>query len=151
MMPPIAEDSIVQEITISAPAERIFEALTNPAELVQWWRAEGRFQATNMESELQPKGRWVMQGIGMNGKPFTIRGTYREIVRPRLLAFTWLPDWQLDAVETLVRIELEEKNGVTTVRLTHSGLSTDQSRANHKGWPELLSSLRAYAQRQKER
>lgn len=33
---------IVQEITIKAPAERIFEALTNPDERLKWWwRAKG--------------------------------------------------------------------------------------------------------------
>ncbi len=30
-------DTIVEEITIAAPAERIFAALTTPGELVTWW------------------------------------------------------------------------------------------------------------------
>lgn len=36
MNPTTENDTIVQEITIKAPAERIFEALTNPGELVKW-------------------------------------------------------------------------------------------------------------------
>jgi hypothetical protein len=53
-----------------------------------------------------------------------------------------IPSWQEGELETLVRFELEEKDGVTTVRLTHSGL-TDSTRAQHRGWPEVLEWLRA--------
>jgi uncharacterized protein YndB with AHSA1/START domain len=93
-------DTIVEEITIKGSAERIFEALTNPGQRVRWWGAEGRFQTTHMESDLRLGGKWMMRGIGMGGKPFTVGGEYRQIERPRLLVFTWLPDWQEDATET---------------------------------------------------
>ena len=52
----------------------------------------------------------------------------------------------LDATESLVRFDLEEKEGVTTVRLTHSGLASERSRASHKGWPQILMWLQAYVQ-----
>ena len=146
MNPTIANDTIVQEIVIKAPAERIFEALTNPAQRTQWWGAEGRFQTTHMESDLRPGGKWMMRGNGIGGRPFTIRGEYRQIESPRLLIFTWLPDWQEDAFETLVRFDLIENNGVTAVRLTHSGLATESSRLSHKGWPQILTWLQAYCE-----
>lgn len=139
-------DVIVQEITIKASAERIFDALTDPTQRVKWWGAEGRFQATYMESDLRPGGTWLMRGAGMGGRPFTVRGVYRRIERPRLLVFTWLPDWQEDATESLVRLDLEEHGGVTTVRLTHSGLVSESDRASHRGWPEILVWLQAYAE-----
>jgi uncharacterized protein YndB with AHSA1/START domain len=78
----------------------------------------------------------------------TVKGEYRQIERPSLLVFTWLPSWQEEVTESMVRFDLEEKNGVTTVRLTHSGLATDSSRASHKGWPEILSWLQAYVEQQ---
>ena len=71
---------------------------------------------------------------------------YRKIERPRLLVFTWLPDWQGDETESVVRIELEEANGLTTVRLTHSGLVSEASRQSHKGWPQILTWLRDYSE-----
>lgn len=147
MNPMNMTDTIVQEITIKGSAERIFEALTNPGQRVRWWGAEGRFQTTHMESDLRVGGKWMMRGIGI-GKPFTVSGEYRQIERPRLLVFTWLPDWQEDATETIVRFDLEEKDGVTTVRLTHSGLASESSRASHKGWPQILTWLQAYAEKQ---
>jgi uncharacterized protein YndB with AHSA1/START domain len=137
-------DTITQEVTISARAERVFAALTDPAERVKWWGREGRFKATHMESDLRPEGKWLMSGIGVGGAPFTVQGVYRLVERPRALAFTWLPSWQDGAVETLVRFDLEEKDGVTTVRVTHSGLTTEKLRKQHGGWSDILSWLRTY-------
>jgi uncharacterized protein YndB with AHSA1/START domain len=142
-----AGDTIVQEIAIKGRAERIFDALTSPEERVKWWGAEGRFKATHMESDLRPGGKWLMSGIGMGGRPFTVHGVYRKIERPRLLAFTWLPSWQQDSLETLVCFDLDEQDGITTVRLTHSGLTTENSRAQNRGWPDVLARLQAYVER----
>src|SRR5262249_43266372 len=137
--------TVVQEITIHAPAQRVFEALINPDQRRQWWASEGRFQATHVESDLRVGGKWRMRGTGF-GKPFTITGEYRTIEPPHVLAFTWLPDWQQEPTETLVRFDLTEKDGVTTVRVTHSGLTPEGVQA-HQGWLQLLARLRAYAER----
>jgi uncharacterized protein YndB with AHSA1/START domain len=143
----IAGETISEEITIKARADQIFVALTSPEERVKWWGTEGRFKTTQMESDLRPGGKWLMRGIGIGGRPFTVQGIYREIQRPHLLAFTWLPSWQEDALESLVRFELEEKDGVTTVRVTHSGLTTESARTQHRGWPDILAWLREYLER----
>lgn len=62
-----AADAIVQETRIDAAAERVFDALTDPARRKAWWGAEGRFQTHEMESDLRPGGLWEMRGIGMGG------------------------------------------------------------------------------------
>lgn len=137
-------DTITEEITIAAGADRVFVALSNPQERAKWWGAEGRFKTTHMESDLRPGGKWLMRGIGVGGIPFTIRGIYREIERPHLLSFTWLPSWVEDQIESLVRFELMEQDGSTLVRLTHSGLTNERIRAQHRGWPDILAWLRTY-------
>ncbi len=137
-------DTIVEEITIRASAERIFEALTDPQQRVKWWGAEGMYRATHMESDLRPGGQWSTRGTGF-GKPFTVRGEYRIVERPRVLAFSWIPDWQQNAAESLVRFDLTERDGVTTVRLTHSGL-TPEGRQAHRGWPQVLGWLKAFVE-----
>jgi uncharacterized protein YndB with AHSA1/START domain len=144
----ISTDTIMEEITIKARADRIFAALTSPEERAKWWGAEGRFRTTHMESDLRPGGKWLMSGIGVGGNPFTVRGIYKEIRRPHLLTFTWLPSWQGDSLETLVSFELREQDGVTTVRVTHSGLTTERARTQHRGWTDILAWLRAYAEGQ---
>jgi hypothetical protein len=44
-----------------------------------------------------------------------------------------------------VRVDLTEKDGLTTVRLTHSGLTPEGLQA-HKGWPQILVWLRGYVE-----
>jgi len=143
-MTPTAQ-TIVQEITINAPAERIFEALTDPDQRREWWGIEGRFQATHAEADLRVGGKWRMSGTGF-GRSFIVTGEYRTIEPPRALAFTWLPSWQADGSETLVRFDLSETDGMTTVRVTHSPLTPEGAEA-HKGWAQILASLRAYVER----
>ncbi len=143
---PSTSDTIVQEVTVNAPAARVFEAFTNPADRMQWWSGGGRFHTTRVDSDLRPGGRWEMGGTRQDGRPFTVKGEYRTVERPTLLVFTWLPDWQGDETESLVRVEFAETAGVTRVRLTHSGLVTEPSRTSHRGWPQILGLLRTYAE-----
>jgi uncharacterized protein YndB with AHSA1/START domain len=139
--------TIVQEITISAPAGRVFDAFVDPSARVKWWSApDGRFRSTQMESDLRPGGKWAMRGTRQDGSPFIVNGEYRAVERPTLLVFTWLPSWQGDATESLVRVEFTEANGVTHVRLTHSGLVTEASRTSHRGWAQILGWLKAYVE-----
>jgi hypothetical protein len=51
-----------------------------------------------------------------------------------------------DATESTVRFDLDERDGATTVRLTHSGLITENSRTSHKGWPQIIAWLQAYVE-----
>src|SRR6516165_9102504 len=79
-------DAIVQEITIKASASRVFEALVDPAQRMKWWGQKGRFETTNVESDLRPGGRWLMSGTGM-GRPFQSRrrlSDHRTSARTRL-------------------------------------------------------------------
>jgi uncharacterized protein YndB with AHSA1/START domain len=143
-----SNDTIVQEIKINAPAHRIFGALTNPDELLKWWGAKGKFQATHVECDLRLGGKWKMRVRGSGGMESTVAGEYRKIEPPGLLVFTWIRE-QEDGVETVVRWDLEEHDGVTTVRVTHSGLASESLRARNDGWPLVLSLLHAYAEEAK--
>jgi uncharacterized protein YndB with AHSA1/START domain len=142
------EDTVIQEIVIKRPAEKIFDALTKAEELVKWWCAEGKFQTTHMESDLRLGGKWRMRLIGCGGTETVVSGEYRTIERPHLLVFTWIRETE-DATETLVRWDLEEKDGVTTVRVTHSGLTTESLRKRNDGWPMILGLLEAYVEKTK--
>jgi uncharacterized protein YndB with AHSA1/START domain len=89
----------------------------------------------------------MMRGTGY-GKAVTVDGEYRQIEPPSLLAFHVASDWQGDATVSVVRFDLEEKDGVTTVRLTHSGLTSESSRASHKGWLQILTWLQTHIEQQ---
>ena len=144
-------DAIVQEVEIQAPAERIFEALTRPEELLRWWRAKGMFEAVEVECDVRPGGRWKMRVEGNcgTGSSSLVSGVYLEVEAPRLLVFTWNREGE-DWPETVVRWDLEERNGVTTVRVTHSGLTSEAMRERNGGWPLIVSLLQGYVRSEVE-
>ncbi len=83
------DDAIVQEITIKGSAERVFDALTSPEELVKWWGVSGKFQLIGVEPDLRPGGKWRFL-VSARGGTSVVSGEYREIERPRLLVYTWV-------------------------------------------------------------
>jgi len=132
--------AIVKEVTMKASAERIFRALTAPEERLRWWS-----RATHYESDLRVGGRWESRGDAKDGTTNRMFGTYLEVDPPRLLVFTWRHHRDEFAEETIVRIELEERGEQTLVRLTHSGFTSDELRADHEeGWGVVLSWLGDY-------
>jgi uncharacterized protein YndB with AHSA1/START domain len=142
-------DTIVQEMSMKSPADRIFEALTNPSQLVSWWGVPGKFRVTHAECDLRAGGKWSMRLDTGGGKSTQVSGVYRRVERPRLLEFTWIRDSE-DLPETLVRWDLEELDGVTHVRLTHSGLNSEALRNRNSGWPLIFGILRSYAEREND-
>jgi uncharacterized protein YndB with AHSA1/START domain len=141
----VSDDTIVQEITVRSSARRTFEALTIPEELVKWWGVEGKFQVIKMESDLRATGKWRMHVRGRDGRVSTVAGEYRKIEPPRLLVFTWIRE-QENTAETLVRWDLEETNGITRVRVTHSHLTSESLRRRNDGWPLILRLLQAHVE-----
>ena len=145
----VREDEIVQEVVIMASAERIFRALTRPEELLQWWEVEGEFQLLEAECDLQPGGKWRMRVAGRcaaEAPISTVYGEYREVDPPRLLTYTWIRE-QENWPETLVRWNLKQEDGYTTVRVTHSGLINEALRERNSGWSLVVTLLANYVDR----
>jgi uncharacterized protein YndB with AHSA1/START domain len=141
-----SESTIVREITIDAPASKIYAALTDPNQLTQWWGSDDRYRTTAMEADVRVGGRWRTIGKDADGRDFAVEGVYRVVQPPHLLEFTWKHDWEgADSSETLVRYELIEDGGSTLLRVTHSGFQSEKSRDDHdRGWTQVLTWLEAY-------
>jgi uncharacterized protein YndB with AHSA1/START domain len=122
-------------------------ALTNPDQRIEWWGFEGRFQITHMESDLRGGAKWSMRGIGM-GKPFEVKGEYRQIDRPRLLVFRVAAGLAGEIRPNRLCALISKRNGGITSPLdalwTRDGKSAEQSQR----MAQILSWLQAYAQQQ---
>jgi uncharacterized protein YndB with AHSA1/START domain len=67
-------------------------------------------------------------------------GQYTEIDPPNRLAFTWI--WDGNDTRQLIELDFEEVDGVTTVRLTNSGLWSEEAvRSHEEGWTGALENL----------
>lgn len=140
-------DEIVSEIRIAAPPKRIFQALVDPSQVVQWWGQPGVYRCTKFESDLRVGGRWRSVGLDGEGHSFEVSGEYLEIDPPRLLSSSWVATWTGD-VKTKVRWELEPAEDGTLVRIRHSGLAAHPGIAqSYRGWPRMLGWLKAFLER----
>jgi uncharacterized protein YndB with AHSA1/START domain len=139
---------LVKEITIDAPAEKVFAALTDPNQLTQWWGEDGSYRTEHMTADLRVGGKWRTTGTTSKGEAFAVEGEYRAIERPRLLEYTWKHDWGGRVEEpTIVRFELTEHNGSTHLQLIHSGFADVTSRNDHNtGWGTVLGWLKRFAE-----
>lgn len=144
------QDAVLSEIQIAAPPERVFQALTDPVQVPQWWGGTGAgqsYRCTRFERELRVGGKWRSEGISGDGRTFEVSGEYLELDAPRVLAHSWVSSWTGD-VKTVVRWELEAVQGGTLVRIRHMGLAAHPELAqSYRGWPRMLEWLQALLER----
>jgi len=140
-------DSIQAEVLIAAPPERVFQALVEPQQVVQWWGQAGIYHCTEFASDLRVGGKWRSAGLSGQSDRFTVSGEYLEIDSPRVLTYSWVASWTGD-VKTTVRWELEPVEQGTLVRLTHSGLAAHPEIAQaYQGWLRMLGWLQAFLEK----
>ena len=129
------------ERTFRAPAEAVFDAWTSEEVIRRWWHTELGWETAEAQVDLRVGGvvRVVMRDPNKDVE-YGGGGNYTEIERPTRLAFTWI--WDDDTRRTLVELDLEETDGVTTVRFTHSGLWDEEAVRSHEdGWGKLFDNL----------
>jgi uncharacterized protein YndB with AHSA1/START domain len=140
-------DAIVSEIDIGASADRVFQALIEPTQVLQWWGQAGVYRCTDFAADVRAGGKWHSAGVGPDGRSFLVSGRYLEVDPPRLLVHTWIASWTGDA-ETIVRWELESQDRRTRLRLRHSGLAKHpRIGESYRGWPRMLRWIQALLER----
>ena len=127
--------------TYNASAERVFDAWTSEEVMRRWWHASHDWETTVAEVDLRVGGvvRVVMRDPHRKAE-YGGGGRYTEIDRPHRLAFTWI--WDDDDTRMLIEIDFAERDGVTTVRFTHSGLWNEEAVRSHEGgWGRAFDNL----------
>jgi uncharacterized protein YndB with AHSA1/START domain len=148
------QDAVVSEIEIAAPPGRVFQALTNAAELKRWFTSpECPVKFWEMDARVGGQYRYATEKgsiVVNNVSEFKCQGKIVEYDPPRVLAYTWIANWHDDvARHTIVRWELTPKSGGTHVKVTHSGLSTMPiARKDYSGgWPGVVEMLKKFVER----
>jgi uncharacterized protein YndB with AHSA1/START domain len=125
------------ELAIAAPARVVWELLTTAEGLVRWVGPEATAEAT-------PGGelRW------MHPDGSTVVGRFVELDPHRRLVFTY--GWEdgrmgVPPESTTVEIDLDERDGITHLRLVHRGLPPEAVEPHEHGWRYFLDRLGAVA------
>jgi len=154
------KNAVVAEIFIAAPPARVFQAISDPAQLPKWWGQSGLYHVTNSRMDVRPGGKWRSDGMGADGQAFYVEGEYLEVDPPRLLMHTWKGSYS-GPLTTVVRWELEpqtvnvlhpsgpKKSGTgTLVRVRQEGFQGDGANATDhgEGWKRVLGWLEAFVE-----
>jgi uncharacterized protein YndB with AHSA1/START domain len=137
---------IVESMEIRAPAERVFQALTTPSELLSWWGDPAVCTSTHWELDQRVGGKWRSRWRWADsGEEFDIWGEVLEIDPPRLLVYSWRDQRYPDVATTTVRYDVVPTDLGCRVTVTHSGFVGETPDYNdyRGGWSIVLGGLRA--------
>jgi uncharacterized protein YndB with AHSA1/START domain len=129
-----------QSITIAAPIERVWKALTTPDLIKQW------FFGVDTETDWR-KGSPIVHRGEYQGRPYEDRGVILDIEPPsRLIHSHWSPVSGLpDAPENheVVAWELSERDGGTELTISESNLASEEAkRTSEESWRMVLGNLK---------
>ena len=144
-------DAIQKQIVLDAPRERVWKAVSDPAEFGAWFGVD----MTGVTFAAGQPAIGKMTYPGYEGHPFEI--VIDRIEAPRLFSFRWHPygidpnyDYSSEPM-TLIVFELEEVAGGTRLTVTESGFDAvplsrraEAFRMNREGWAIQLRNIEAY-------
>ena len=133
------QNTIEQTVTINAPAEKVYRALTEPSELTRWF-------ATEATSDARSGGQYhLVFTFDDASRNHETKGEYRAAESGKRVAYSWPAGHA--KVPTEVDFRLAGKGASTELTMVHSGwaATTEESRKEHEmGWGFFLSNLKAY-------
>ncbi len=140
--PPMDRVLVLHRV-FDAPRELVFAAWTRPQHLVRWF-GPSHFTLPHCETDFSPGGSYRFCMRAPDGTDHWVWGTYREIVEPARIVFTWNRD---PDHETLVTVTLDELGDKTKLTLHHANFRTKKDRDEHQGgWTECLERLAAHVE-----
>lgn len=136
---------IVVEASYSAPVTTVWRALTDKAQMKQWY-----FDLQDFRPEVGFE--FSFDGKGTEGETYTHRCTIIEVVPEKKLAHSWR--YEGYDGDSLVSFELLPEGSATCMKLTHAGVDSLPSdnpafrRENFVlGWTEIIgNSLRKFVE-----
>ncbi len=128
---------------IAASPERLFDAWTDPEQLVRWWGPKG-VSCPAASVDLRVGGTYRIENLLPDGATVVIEGEFVAVERPRRLVYTWRvrPG---PSVEERVTVAFEAVGDETDVVITHEKIPDQPTRDDHAmGWNGCFDGLVAH-------
>ena len=126
--------------------EIVFEFLTKPENVVQWWGPQ-TFVCEDLGDDMafDRPGPWTMAMRSPEGNRYKVSGEVTSIDPPNSVEFTWAWHDENDqrGHQSLVRyIVAADQNGKSRLTWLHTGLPDEEAAAGHmSGWNGSLGKL----------
>jgi len=146
--------SIERELVVAASPEIVYDVISTPEHMKEWWPDEADFSSTPGRN-----GTITFAGHGEGGGPASVALTVVVADPPRTFSFRWTHDHAEEAVtgnSLLVTFELVPHGGETLVKLTETGFremgweaaQLEATYADHEsGWGHFVPRLGEYVAR----
>jgi uncharacterized protein YndB with AHSA1/START domain len=140
---PSVELALTITRVFDAPRELVWQAWTDPKQLMQWWGPE-HHPAVHLAMDVRPGGVWrnCLRSVEA-GNDLWHHGTFREVVPMERLVFTFV--WEEEGergMENLVTITFADEGKKTRLTLHQTPFQTDGERDGHgEGWTSSFGRL----------
>jgi len=137
--------SLTMNRNFKHPKKDVYEAWTNKDYLTSWFAPGKEFTTIIHKQELEVGGKYKIEMREPDGTAHVIHGEYVVLNPFDQVVFTW--EWESDEqeVNSLVTVDLTEKNGTTEMVLLHEKLESQNSVDLHsEGWMGCLGQLDEY-------
>ena len=137
--------SLTMNRTLNASKQAVYDAWTQKEALTAWFKASPDMETIVHQFELKVGGLYDIEMREPDGTPHVMHGEYVSLTPHDQLIFTW--KWETDElkVNSLVTIDLTEKNGMTEIQLTHEKFASQEIADMHdQGWTGCLAQLETF-------
>lgn len=112
-----SEREIKVSRVIDAPREMVFDAFTDPKQIVKWWGPRG-FDTKDDKIDIRPGGEWTFLMVGPDGTEYPNRIGFEEIVRPERIVYMHGNENADDPTAFRTTVAFAEQDGKTKLTMT---------------------------------
>lgn len=133
---------ITVETTVRALRSRVWNAYSNPDDILQWNAASDDWHTTRSTVDLRPGGKFCSRMEAKDGSfGFDFEGTYTRVEPERLIAYSFG-----DREATVEFLAAGDGAAGVTVRVTFDSEETHSVEQQRAGWQAILERFRRHVE-----
>lgn len=134
------KNPVTVQVTIDAPAKKVWEFWTEPEHITQWCHASDDWHAPYADNDLRTDGKFKTTMAAKDGSfSFDFEGLYTNIQTYKLIEYT-LGDGRL------VSISFDSDDNITTITETFDTENVNPVEMQRTGWQAILDNFKEYTE-----
>lgn len=130
---------ITVDALIAAPIHLVWNAYTNPKNIVQWNAASDDWHTTTSTVDLRVGGAFSSRMEAKDGSfGFNFEGIYTEVVENRSLAYSF--------GDRAARVVFQETSGGVQVTVTFDAENQNPVEMQQQGWQAILNNFKRHVE-----